>query len=209
LNAEAQVERARISEALDRLRTGHPGPRVSLGELLDALGERSFGLIVLVLALPNGIPGPTVPGFSAISGIPLILIGSQLLRGWHEPRIPQGFRRRSVTLEGFKRFLDRALPRMRRVERWLRPRPSWLTGVGGGRLAGFAVMALGIVLALPVPLGNLPVAWSLMALALGLLEEDSRALLLGLVLGALSIAWNALVVLGGAAIFARLEVYFR
>jgi len=68
---------------------------------------------------------------------------------------------------------------------------------------------MGIVLSLPVPLGNLPIAWSLVVLALGLLEEDSRALLLGLVLGALSIAWNGLVVVGGAAIFERLEVYFR
>ena len=203
------AERVRISEALDGLRTRHPGPRVSLGDLLDALGDRGFGLIVLALALPNGIPGPTLPGFSAIFGVPLVLMGSQLLRGWREPRIPRGFRRRSVTRDGFSRFLDRALPRIRRVERWLRPRESWLTNVGGGRLAGLAVILMGIVLSLPVPLGNLPIAWSLVVLALGLLEEDSRALLLGLVLGALSIAWNALIVLGGAAIFMRLEVYFR
>ena len=209
MNAEVELERPRISEALDALRAGHSGPRVSLGDLLEALGDRGFGLIVLSLALPNGIPGPTVPGFSAISGIPLILIGSQLLRGWREARIPQGFRRRSVKLEGFSRFLDRALPRIRRVERWLRPRESWLTGVGGGRLAGLALILTGIVLSLPVPLGNLPIAWSLVVLALGLLEEDSRALLLGLVLGTLSLAWNALVIVGGAAIFASLAVYFR
>jgi len=201
--------RGRISEALDELRGHHPGPRVSLGDLLDSLGDRGFGLIVLVLALPNGIPGPTLPGFSAIFGIPLILLGTQLLRGWREPRIPRRIRRRSVTREGFSRFLDRALPRIRRVERWLRPHESWLTGIGGGRLAGVAVIPMGIVLSLPVPLGNLPIAWSLVVLALGLLEEDSRALLLGLVLGTLSIAWNALVVLGGAAIFASLAVYFR
>ena len=182
---------------------------MSLGDLLDALEDRGFGLIVLALALPNGIPGPTLPGFSAVFGIPLVLMGTQLLRGWSEPRIPRGLRRRSVTAAGFSHFLDRTLPRIRRVERWLRPRDSWLTGVGGGRLAGIAVILMGIVLSLPVPLGNLPIAWSLVVLALGLLEEDSRALLLGLVLGALSIAWNGLVVVGGAAIFERLEVYFR
>ncbi|HYC15242.1 MAG TPA: exopolysaccharide biosynthesis protein [Stellaceae bacterium] len=209
MSADAHLGRARISDALDGLRQSHTGPRVSLGDLLDALEDRGFGLIVLALALPNGIPGPTLPGFSALFGIPLILVGTQLLRGWHEPRIPQWLRRRSVTADGFSRFLDRALPRIRRVERWLRPRDSWLTGVGGGRLAGIGTILMGIVLSLPVPLGNLPIAWSLVVLALGLLEEDSRALLLGLVLGALSIAWNVLVVLGGAAIFARLEVYFR
>ncbi|MGE5202368.1 MAG: exopolysaccharide biosynthesis protein, partial [Acidobacteriota bacterium] len=106
-------------------------------------------------------------------------------------------------------FLDRALPRIRRVERWLRPRQSWLTGTGGERLVGFVIALMGIVLSLPVPLGNVPIAWSLVVIALGLLEVDGNALLLGLAAGILSIAWNTLVVLGGAAIFATLAVYFK
>lgn len=209
MTADAHGGRARITDALDELRRSHPGPRVSLGDLLDTLGDRGFGLIVLALALPNGIPGPTVPGFSAIFGIGLFLLGTQLLRGWQEPRLPGVIRRRSVTLAGFSRFLDRALPRMRRVERWLRPRQSWLTRTSGERLLGLVIAIMAIVLSLPVPLGNLPIAWSLVVMALGLLEEDGRALLLGLVAGILSILWNILVVLGGAAILVSLETYFR
>ena len=209
MTAETHAGRARISDALDTLRRSHPGPRVSLGDLLDALGDRGFGLIVLALALPNGIPGPTLPGLSAFFGIGIVLLGTQLMRGWSEPRLPGIVSRRSVALVGFSRFLDRALPRIRRVERWLRPRQSWLTGTGGGRLVGLVIALMGIVLSLPVPLGNVPIAWSLVVVALGLLEEDSNALLLGLAVGILSIAWNTLVVLGGAAIFATLQSYLR
>lgn len=209
MTADTHAGRARISDALDALRRSHQEPRISLGDLLDALGDRGFGLVVLALALPNGIPGPTLPGLSAIFGIGLVLLGAQLMRAFPEPRLPGIVRRRSVTLAGFSRFLDRALPRIRRVERWLRPRQSWLTGTGGARLIGLVIALMGIVLSLPVPLGNLPIAWSLVVVALGLLEEDSNALLLGLAAGMLSIAWNTLVVLGGAAIFASLEAYFR
>jgi hypothetical protein len=208
LTADTHAGRARISDALDALRRSHQEPRISLGDLLDALGDRGFGLVVLALALPNGIPGPTLPGLSAIFGIGLVLLGTQLMRAFPEPRLPGVIRRRSVTLAGFSRFLDRALPRIRRVERWLRPRHSWVTGTGGERFAGFVIALMGIVLSLPVPLGNLPIAWSLVVIALGLLEEDGNALLLGLAAGILSIAWNTLVVLGGAAIFSKLTAYF-
>lgn len=193
----------RISEALERLRASQAGPRLSLGDLLDALGDRGFGLLILVLALPNAIPGPTVPGFSLVFGIGLVALGAQLALGWDAPRIPRRARAWSVSSAGFARFLDRVLPWIRHIERWLTPRPSWLVGGAGARLIGVAVILMSMVLSLPVPLGNVPVASSLVILALGLLEEDGIALLLGLVLGTLSIAWNALLVAGGTLALER------
>ena len=37
---------------------------ITLDEILAALGNHGFGLLILVLALPNAIPGPIIPGFS-------------------------------------------------------------------------------------------------------------------------------------------------
>jgi hypothetical protein len=72
---------------------------------------------------------------------------------------------------------------------------------------GIAVVLLGIVLAFPIPLGNAPIAFALVVLALGLMEEDSRALSLGLVLGFLALAWNAALVAGGVLAIAELLGY--
>jgi hypothetical protein len=69
------------------------------------------------------------------------------------------------------------------------------------------VVLLSLVLAFPIPFGNAPIAFALVVLALGLMEEDGRALSLGLVLGVLALAWNAALVAGGALAIAELLGY--
>jgi hypothetical protein len=57
------------------------------------------------------------------------------------------------------------------------------------------------VLALPIPLGNLPIAVSIVVIALGLLEGDGSALTLGIAAGLLATLWNGTVIFAGAIIF--------
>jgi hypothetical protein len=200
---------ARISRALERLCREHEAPRISLGNLLDALGDHGFGLLILVLALFNAIPTPHIPGYSLVFTPGFIVLGVQLAMGRRTPQIPERVRRWTVSRAGLARFLNRVLPWVERIERWLMPRPSWLTGAGGERLIGVAVILLSMVLALPVPFGNVPVAWALIVLALGLMEEDSRALAWGLVLGILTVAWNAALIAGGTVAVLELVGYFK
>jgi len=205
--AGSRAKRARISEALALILVSHTAARISVGELLDALSDHGFGLLILVPALINAIPGPHIPGFSVPFAIALIVLGAQLASGRPSPWVPRRVRRWSVTSSGYARFLDRVLPIIRRVEGWLGARPSWLTEPAGERVIGIAVVLLGIVLAFPIPLGNAPIAFALVVLALGLMEEDSRALSLGLVLGFLALAWNAALVAGGVLAIADLLGY--
>jgi hypothetical protein len=201
------TKRARISEALALILVSHTASRISVGELLDALSDHGFGLLILVPALINAIPGPHIPGFSLPFAIGLIVLGAQLARGRPSPWIPRRVRQWSVTSSGYARFLDRVLPIVRRVEAWLGPRPSWLTEPAGQRVIGVTVVLLSLVLAFPIPFGNAPIAFALVVLALGLMEEDGRALSLGLVLGVLALAWNAALVAGGALAIAELLGY--
>jgi hypothetical protein len=205
--AGSRPKRARISEALALILVSHTAARISVGELLDALSDHGFGLLILVPALINAIPGPHIPGFSVPFAIALIVLGAQLASGRPSPWVPRRVRRWSVTSSGYARFLDRVLPIIRRVEGWLGARPSWLTEPAGEKVIGIAVVLLAIVLAFPIPFGNAPVAYALVVLALGLMEEDSRALSLGLALGVLALAWNAALVAGGVLAIAELLGY--
>ena len=189
---------ARISEALALILVSHTTERISVGQLLDALADHGFGLLILVPALFNAIPGPHIPGFSLPFAIALVVLGAQLAMGWSSPWVPGRMRRWSVTSTGFARFLNRVLPTIRKVEGWLRPRPSWLTDPIGTQVIGVAVILQSVVLALPIPFGNGAIAYALIVLALGLMEEDSRALGLGLLFGILALVWNAALVAGGA-----------
>jgi hypothetical protein len=46
--------------------------RISVGDLLSALGDRALGALMFVFAIPNVLPTP--PGTSAVLGAPLIFL---------------------------------------------------------------------------------------------------------------------------------------
>ncbi|MBV9860182.1 MAG: exopolysaccharide biosynthesis protein [Alphaproteobacteria bacterium] len=182
--------------------------RLSLGAIAETLGDRSFGIVVLCLALPNGLPGPYVPGFSALFAVPIIWMAIDMARGRLRPRLPGMLRRVSFRRRRFVRFVDSAAPWLARIERRLAPHPSWFTRAPGLRCLGLVLVLFGIVLALPVPLGNVPIALGISILAVGLIEEDSRALVLGLVVGTLGCLWILVLVTLGVEAFARFRGYF-
>jgi hypothetical protein len=198
--AEAAPRRGTTAAALHALAAAPGGSRMPLGDIVAALGEHGFGILVLLLALPNLLPGPALPGFSLPFAIGIGLLGLQLMFGLEAPVLPRWIARRAVTRSGFRRFVGLAEPQLMRLERWVRPRPSALTDRRGERLVGGSLAALSLVLALPVPLGNAPVALSVAIVALGLLESDGVALAWGLGLGLAAMLWNALLVAAGATV---------
>ncbi len=186
------------ASALRRLADGDAAAPLAVADLLAALGDQGFGLLILLLALPNAIPGPLLPGFSVPFALGIAALGLQLALGWPAPRLPTWVLRRPLRRDRFRRFIDRAEPLLRRVERWVRPRPSPLTHDVGERLMGLLLVALSVVLAFPIPFGNVPIALSIIVIACGLLEADGVALLVGVIAGGVAAAWNAVVVFAGA-----------
>jgi hypothetical protein len=181
---------------------------VSLGTIAAALEDRGFGILVLCLALPNALPGPYIPGLSALLGLPIVWLGWQLALGRDHPQLPSWLQRRSLRRGRFVGFVGHAVPLLVRLERWLMPRPGRLTQAPQ-RVPGLALVFYGLVLALPVPLGNLPVGFAIAVLALGLIEQDNRALAWGLALGAAACLWTATLVGIGVAVAGRLLPYLR
>lgn len=192
------MSRPRTSELLHALAAAHPGPRVSLGDVIGALGERGFGILILLLALPNAAPGPAMPGLSAALAIPLCLLAAQLAGGREEPLLPAWLLRRSMTLAGFRRLVAWAAPWIGRAEGLLKPRP----GTPGKRWLGLALLAITVVLAVPLPFANLPPALALSLIALGLVEKDGAAVRLGLLLAVPAALWVATLVFGGYRLLA-------
>lgn len=157
-------------------------------------------MLLLLLAVPNVVP---MPGLSTVVGVPMIFLGLQMALGARRPWLPRRLSAAGFDRESFRSMLDRALPRLRKVERLLHPRFPVLTSGPAERLLGLVAAILGAVLALPIVFGNLPPAVGVGLIALGLIERDGAAVLIGLVVGALSLLWVAALVLGlgEAAIF--------
>lgn len=198
--AEAQEAGRRegpaFADLLGTLVAGPAGPeRVSFDFLLHRLEARAFGILALLLALPNALPGPSIPGFSALFGLPLAALGVQMALGFEQPWLPRFLARRGIARARLERLIALAQAPLRRAEPFFHPR---LSGLARRRPAGLALALLALVMSLPVPLGNLPVALAIILLALGLIAEDGLAIAIGLCGGIAATAWNGLLIFAGA-----------
>lgn len=161
--------------------------RISLADLIAALQDRAYGVLMLVFALPNLAP-IGVPGMSVIFGAPLILLAFQLAWGRPMPWFPRWLAERSFSRAALERTLLWSLPMLERTERWLRPRLLLLTGWTGERFLAAACVVFAILLSLPIPFGNWLPALALCILSLALVEKDGIAYLAGMAVGLASLA---------------------
>lgn len=165
-----------FSEVLRELAAGD-SPRVSVGAILQAFGDRAFGALLLIFALPNALPMP--PGTSAVLGAPLIFIAFQLMIGRPVLWLPRLITDRSLKREDFRSLAGKVDPWVRKLERLLKPRFQLLTTPFADRFTGAACFMLSLILTLPIPLGNMPPAIAITAFALGMIESDGAAIGVG------------------------------
>jgi hypothetical protein len=168
--------RQRFSEVLSDL-AGRPTPAISIGDVLDAFGDRAFGALMLLFAAPNVLRLP--PGMSAVLGAPLLFITTQLMLGRSTLWMPRFICERSISREFFGVLTTKLSPILHRAERFLRPRMSILLHPVPERIVGGACLLLAVILFLPIPFGNIPPAFAIAAFALGILERDGVATIIG------------------------------
>lgn len=204
LNGAQQAGPEKVSEIVAALCDGWEDDRITLDELLRAFGLRSFGFLILVFALPNGIPAPIAPGLSAILGAPLLLLSLQMLLGFRTPWFPASWRARSFARRDVAKLLRPALPYIVKVERFIRPRLKHLAaGALPSRLIGGLILWNAILLSLPIPFGNLIPAWAIILAALGQVERDGALVVAAAVASLVATVWVWFLIDVGLAILDR------
>jgi hypothetical protein len=194
-----------VSAILAEMAESWPSDRITLGDFIEVLGNRGHGLVMLTLTLPNVVP-VYIPGLSAVTGLPLAAVALQMALGRPRPWLPRFLLRRSIARSDFQRVVKRVLPWLARVERVLRPRLQQFAHGPAERLIGVACMLLALLLSLPVPLTNIPLAIPVALFALGVLERDGAATLIAAVAGT---AATAFVLSVGWALFAGTLAFLR
>jgi hypothetical protein len=185
------------SSILIRLVRDFPGERLTMGDIVDALEDRAFGLLMLLLALPNCPPMPGIPFVSTVTGTPLAFFAGQLALGYHTPWLPQRLLRQSIGRAQLLRALLTIAPYVRRVERLLKHRLPQLATGSGERAAAAVAFVLAVILALPIPGGNLLPAWAIVFFSLGIIERDGVCIVVGMIVTVIALALVALVLVLG------------
>lgn len=163
----------RVSELLEATLAAWNQDKIGFGQLVDAIQERGFGALILLAALPCMIPLPV--GFmGGIFGTLLSLIGLQMLIGFDHPWMPGFVRRIQIPKTSVAKFVKVLDPWLERIEKLCKPSWTFFLTRHAHRFTGFLLIFLGIELALPVPMTNMPFAIAMIGYAMALLERDGR-----------------------------------
>lgn len=167
----------KTSEILHEI-ANHDKEYIHIEELLAKLGDRGFGLILLVFALPNAIPFP-IPGASALTGIPLLFLATQLALGKQKIWMPNFVAKRAIPMDKLRKIIHIGLKGLAHIEKISKPRLDKLTTCHYERLAGMIIFVLSFLMALPIPLGNFPLGLAITLLALAITEQDGLLMIIG------------------------------
>jgi hypothetical protein len=200
--AHAATPDLTTSALLKELAETWAAERIAVIDLVHAFGARGYGLLMFVFALPNMIPNP-FPGLSSLLGAPLLILAWQMARGMPEPWLPKKIANRSIATAQLRSIAQKAGPWLARVERYIRPRPGWITGPGGERLIGWASLVLSIPVLLPGPGTNGPPSWAIGLMAIGFLARDRMVIYAGLAWGVIAMGLG----IGGLYVGWMLTVY--
>ena len=190
-------ESASIARDLSRLRRHGRADGLTLDQATQMLAGRSTPLLLLFLGLLGLVPSPGIP-LGTVTGSLVICVALGMLLRPERPMIPGALGRRRLPPGLLHKLMAFAIPFVRRLERYFRPRLSWLVSGFGLALAALGIVIQGIGLALPLPFGNFPFALGIVLTALGLLTGDGLGTLLGHAVGLASAA--GFVILGIGAV---------
>src|SRR3977135_55068 len=155
------------SVLLRQLHDEIPVDRFTLGWLMHSLHKRSFGIIMLLLALVA-----IAPGLSIIAGLLLMIPAVQMIAGKAAPVFPRRIATRSLPTRHLAAVVQRYIQLLRYLEKVTHP--LWHTPLEATkRLVGAVVVILSTTLVLiPIPLSNVVPASVIALISLAYLEED-------------------------------------
>jgi hypothetical protein len=184
----------RASDLLLETLRAWPDEHITIDELTKALGERAFGIVMLLFALPNCIPAP--PGMNSVFGIPLLLYAAQLMKGRGVPWQPAFIAKKKFKRETMIKLLEAADPKLKKIEKFCRPRLLFMASDTAERLLAFYIVLLSLCIIVPLWGTNFIPAVAAALISIALIEQDGLLSLIGIGLGLIGILITISIVWG-------------
>lgn len=199
-SANAQTDKddqvSTLEGLLDRIIESTSSTEVTFQDIMEMVGSRSFGPLLLLAGLIILVPiTGGIPGVPTLIAVFVFLIAVQLLAGRKHFWLPQWLLRRSVSGDKLKKGFNYIYKPARFVDRCLKTR--LLMFVNGYSRYAIALVCIGIALGMPVmeviPFSAIVAGVVLVGFGLALIARDG---LLSLISFVLAIGTYALIMLG-------------
>lgn len=173
------------SAALEHLLKDAPPDRISVGWIAGHLKDRSFGFVMLVLAIAG-----LAPGIASVSGFLLAVPAIQMMLGREALILPRFLSERSAPTAGFAKWVRRLIPVFAGIERIVRPGKTDHVGKFT-RIIGAVDLALAIAIIVPVPFAYIPPTLAIILISFAQIESSVFLLVLAFGAGAVAILFVA------------------
>ncbi|MEN0087985.1 MAG: exopolysaccharide biosynthesis protein [Pseudomonadota bacterium] len=176
------LDRQSVEGVIAEIERAGDGPQISLADVLDALGARSFAPMLLVPALVAVSPLSGIIGMSSFCGLWIAAIAVQLLLRRDHIWLPAWMQRRSLSRQN----VQTAVRKLRGPAHWLdehkRKRLTFVLRFPFGFIIAAIILSLGLIMPFLefVPFSGSLAGFTVALLALGLLYNDGIFVLAGL-----------------------------
>ena len=193
---ENSSEIVNLEQLLDKICDSAQSEEVSLDDVLDIVGRRSFGPLLLLAGLLILAPViGDIPGVPTIIAIFVFLMAIQLLVGRDHFWLPAWLLDRSMSADKLKKGLGYLYKPARFVDRFVKPRLPMF--VNGYAKYAVALVSVGLALCMPImeiiPFSANAAGVVLVGFGLSLIARDGLLTLISFVL---AISTYALITLG-------------
>ena len=165
-----QSDNRPFSQVLDDI-GAKDDPKLYLGELVNAFGERGFGALMVFFGLINAIASP-IPGSTTLLGAPLLLICLQLVIRSDQLWMPGWALKSSLPRENYRATIRKVRKPLQFVERLSRPRLGFMSSEVAEVLIGIVTTLLTVIVMLPIFGGNLFPSLFVALFGFGLMQRD-------------------------------------
>ncbi|QKT03811.1 exopolysaccharide biosynthesis protein [Ectothiorhodospiraceae bacterium 2226] len=185
----ASDEAKTLAEVVDEITGAGDGEGdISVAEILQSVGQRSFGPMLLVPGLIVLSPISGIPGVPTLGGIVVLLIAGQLLIGRQCFWVPQMIQRRAISRKRMKQAGRFLMAVARVVDKVVKPRLSFLVQAPFNYV--IAATCVLIAVSMPpleaIPFANVVTAAAISAFGLALVAYDGVLALIAFALTGVS-----------------------
>lgn len=181
-----------LEQLLDRIaELARDYDRISIAMVVESVGNRSFGPMLILIGVTLFSPLSGIPGMSFFMATFVLLVAVQMLIGRNHFWLPRFILDRSVEHNKLQKALDWLKKPARAIDGVLKPRLTFLVHSKGS----YAIAALCVVvgLCMPfmelVPFSSSAAGLALLALGLALVVQDGLLVLLALIVFGAALAF--------------------
>lgn len=186
-----------MEAVLDTIADAGDGSRVSVGNIVDEIGDDAFGPLMLIPALVAVTPASGIPGLTATAGLIIALVAFQMVIGRKALWLPGFILRRTISRSKLDTARDWLAKPARIIDRLTGKRLSFLVKPPFSLVPALICLCAGLIMPFLefVPFSGSIMAGAVALFALSFVTEDGILSVLAtmLVAGVGYLAWTAMV----------------